>query len=138
MGRIKLKKTVFSGKPVNRDPLAAPRKFSDQQLAHYHKEAFKNERYLEGAGEAGCFCCLTIFPPSKIEEWWDEGPSRTAVCPWCDVDSVLLPEPKSAIDPALLVEMQAKYFQSEATSLQLPEDLRDWYSLMVKRRGFED
>ena len=56
----------------------------------WHEKAIKNSK------ECGCFHCISIFPPSEIEEWIDEPeecprrPGRTAICPWCGIDAVLL------------------------------------------------
>ncbi len=40
----------------------------------------------------GCFYCLAIFPPDIIEKWQgddDSNISETAVCPFCNRDSVI-------------------------------------------------
>lgn len=36
----------------------------------------------------GCYYCLSFFPPKEIADWTDCG--GTAICPNCDVDSVLI------------------------------------------------
>jgi len=40
----------------------------------------------------GCFHCMKIFTPDKIHEWVDDDDSnigQTAMCPYCDIDSVV-------------------------------------------------
>lgn len=49
---------------------------------HNHKEA------LEKSSQCGCFYCLKIFKPEEIKEWIDKGGS-TALCPFCNIDSVV-------------------------------------------------
>ena len=57
----------------------------DQVLAHKHSSLHRPE--LERSSICGCFYCLSIFPPSEIVEWVDDG--QTAICPKCPVDSVI-------------------------------------------------
>ena len=53
--------------------------------AHDHCSLHKAE--IESSTICGCFYCLSIFPPSAIIEWTDDG--QTAICPKCPVDSVI-------------------------------------------------
>lgn len=76
---------------------------------------------LAQSERAGCFFCLSIFPPDAIREWIDEpdtavgasgapGPAGvTALCPRCGIDAVL-PSAAVAIDADLLREMAVHYF----------------------------
>ena len=57
----------------------------DHILAHKHSIRHRTE--LEKSTLCGCFYCLSIFPPSEITEWIDDG--QTAICPKCPVDSVI-------------------------------------------------
>lgn len=57
----------------------------DYILAHRHCSYHRDE--LEKNTICGCFYCLSIFPPSDIFEWIDDG--KTALCPKCPVDSVI-------------------------------------------------
>jgi hypothetical protein len=54
-------------------------------MAHKHSSNHRAE--LEKSSVCGCFYCLSIFPPSDITEWTDDG--QTALCPSCPVDSVI-------------------------------------------------
>lgn len=61
----------------------------------------------------GCFHCLGIFSPTRIEEWIDEddaGVAQTALCPSCGIDSVI--PVTEDIDEALnlLKQMQLRSF----------------------------
>ena len=65
---------------------------NESDLMTAHKAAFYNKDMLAADNKCGCFCCLKIFSPSKIDEWCPEvedGEEVTAICPHCGVDSVL-------------------------------------------------
>lgn len=57
----------------------------DHVRAHRHCSLHRAE--IESSAVCGCFYCFSIFPPSDIVEWIDDG--QTAVCPKCPVDSVI-------------------------------------------------
>jgi hypothetical protein len=57
----------------------------DYILAHRHSIRHRSE--LERSTFCGCFYCLSIFSPSEIIGWIDDG--QTAICPKCPVDSVI-------------------------------------------------
>lgn len=57
----------------------------DHVLAHKRSIQHRNE--LEKSEVCGCFYCLAVFPSTDIAEWIDD--SQTALCPRCEVDSVI-------------------------------------------------
>jgi len=62
----------------------------------------------------GCFYCLRIFSPSEIEYWLidDNGSDRygTAICPYCDIDSVIGESSGFPITKEFLEGMHKKWF----------------------------
>lgn len=68
---------------------------SKLSLDAYHAHRFSNSHKpeLEKDKICGCFYCGRIFSPSEITDWIiDDNPCDrrgTAVCPYCDVDSVI-------------------------------------------------
>lgn len=54
-----------------------------------HRYSFANKSMLEKEKLCGCFYCLEIFSPKEIEEWWEDEPELTAVCPYCGIDSII-------------------------------------------------
>ena len=63
---------------------------NDYVIAHKHSIFHKSE--IMKSDICGCFYCLEIFPPSKIEEWTDQDlndKEETAMCPKCAIDSVI-------------------------------------------------
>jgi hypothetical protein len=53
----------------------------------YHREEILSSKVC------GCFYCLSIFPPSEINNWIDipadKNLGQTALCPRCEIDSVI-------------------------------------------------
>lgn len=60
---------------------------------HHRQSGIRNCR-------CGCFYCLQIFDGEQILEWVDDG--RTALCPFCGIDSVISEFEKYTITPEAL------------------------------------
>jgi hypothetical protein len=56
-----------------------------------HRHCIRHREEVLGSEQCGCFYCLAIFPPSEIECWIDpwEEVGQTALCPRCEIDSVI-------------------------------------------------
>lgn len=76
----------------------------------FHELSMYNRQPLEHVDECGCFYCLEIFNPKQITEWTDMG--QTALCPYCDIDSVIYTTQMGTVAPHLLKAMQRVYFNS--------------------------
>ncbi len=81
-----------------------------QILAHKHSIFHKSE--ILQSEICGCFYCLEIFPPNKIERWVDEdiNPEQTALCPECDIDSVIGSASGFPITKEFLAKMRNHWF----------------------------
>ncbi|MDZ8119529.1 cytoplasmic protein [Pontiella sp. NLcol2] len=87
---------------------------------HEGKDYFKAHQYssdhrkqIEQSTICGCFYCLAKFKPSAIEEWIDENDDevgQTALCPRCDIDSVIGSESGFEITDDLLKKMNKYWF----------------------------
>ena len=75
-------------------------------LAHNHSNHHKEE--LARSENCGCFYCLAVFKPNEILEWIDKG--KTALCPKCNIDSVIGSASGYPIDEKFLVEMESHWF----------------------------
>ena len=64
-------------------------------------KAMNNRKDL--SNQCGCYNCLSEFPVIEIKEWTDGG--KTAICPKCNVDSVL-----PICDSALLKKIRDYWF----------------------------
>ena len=60
---------------------------NDVEKAHRYCTA--NEVLLSESTVCGCFYCLKVFVPSEIENWINDRDGKTAICPYCSIDSVL-------------------------------------------------
>ena len=78
----------------------------DVLAAHKHSHLHRAE--IEKSEKCGCFFCLSIFPPSEIEDWTDVG--DTAICPHCYVDSVIGESAGFPITEDFLKEMKDYWF----------------------------
>ena len=56
----------------------------------------------------GCFFCLKIFAPTEIKDWADE--NKTAICPYCGIDSIISESSKFPITKEFLEEMKEYWF----------------------------
>ena len=78
----------------------------DLEKAHEYSSYHKAE--LEKDNICGCFFCLKIYNPTEIEEWTDGG--KTAICPKCDIDSVIGESSGFPITKEFLITMNKKWF----------------------------
>ena len=88
---------------------------SQTELKSLHKLCFQNEHLIRDAKQAGCFCCLEVFPTSAIDtsgidQWLPDQQSQTVCCPHCSVDSVLADDENVKLSHDLLKQMQTRYF----------------------------
>jgi len=51
------------------------------------RHSMNNREALENDKQCGCYHCIAIFSPQEVIEWTDEG--ETALCPHCEVDSII-------------------------------------------------
>lgn len=79
-----------------------------------HAASSNNMEQLKNDKLCGCFYCLRIFDPAEIEEWIiDDNPIDrygTAICPHCDVDSVIAESAGYPLTEAFLRKMKNCWF----------------------------
>lgn len=77
-----------------------------------HRHSIRHRDEILTSDVCGCFFCLAIFPPSEIKEWVDpiDGIGQTALCPKCDVDSVIGSNSCYLIEPDFLGQMRKHWF----------------------------
>jgi len=86
----------------------------DDRLNRIHKSSFGNMENLYKDKHCGCFHCGAMFNSKDIYEWVHEiGDLRTALCPYCGVDSVISESCGEKITKKLLAEMHEHYFKVE-------------------------
>jgi hypothetical protein len=85
--------------------------------AHRHSSQHRAE--ILASELCGCFYCCSVFKPSEIEDWVDELPDdstatdavgQTALCPRCNVDSVIGSRSGYPVTPEFLKQMHDHWF----------------------------
>jgi hypothetical protein len=65
-------------------------KYSTEYLLSAHDASFASKESILLSNVCGCFYCLSTFPPDEITEWvLERDNTETAVCPKCNIDSVV-------------------------------------------------
>lgn len=83
----------------------------DLRLMRLHMNTIRNAGRVRAAGLCGCFHCREIFPSGEVVRFVPERDGgETALCPRCGVDAVLTNLDGEPLDPALLEEMHARFF----------------------------
>lgn len=73
-----------------------------------HDHCTRNRMELARSQKCGCFYCLRTFAPEEIERWIDEG--KTALCPFCQIDSVVGDASGYSVTEGFLKTMNAYWF----------------------------
>jgi len=76
-----------------------------------HKQSTNNKNNLLKSKLCGCFYCLKFFNPTEITEWIDN--DKTALCPYCDIDSIMPENVGYPITLEFLSEMKNHWFKLE-------------------------
>jgi len=85
-------------------------------LVKIHMRSGWNEETISKSELCGCFSCENIFPKVDIIKWINEpsfslrGAGRTALCPYCNIDSVLPESNSYEITSSLLASMNKRWF----------------------------
>lgn len=105
--------------------------YSYSELTQAHDHSFGNLGALQQSKLCGCFCCVTIFSPKKMDIFSHEEKSSygwisaknfaTAICPNCGVDSVIGDESGFPITEAFLIAMREQWFGTDDSSLPPPD-----------------
>lgn len=74
-----------------------------------HKFSINHRKELIKDKKCGCFYCVKIFSPSEIKIWIED-PLKTAICPYCGIDSVIGEYSGYPITQELLQKMHDYWF----------------------------
>ena len=84
--------------------------FAAETLTAAAQHGPHNRQEIGQSSVCGCFYCCQTFSPGHIERWLSEG-SGTAVCPECEIDSVIGSASGYPVDdPAFLKAMHMRWF----------------------------
>ncbi|MBR2377015.1 MAG: cytoplasmic protein [Clostridia bacterium] len=81
---------------------------TDISLAHEYSKLNKEE--ILKSKKCGCFYCGKIFDKNLIVNWLKDSKEETALCPFCQIDSVL-PDSKVEITKEFLKNMHKTWFK---------------------------
>lgn len=83
------------------------KKYADKAYIH----SINNEKELNSSNKCGCFYCLKIYNTNKIKEWIEENSgNKTALCPYCEIDSVIAESDEYELCEELLKYMYNIWF----------------------------
>ena len=85
---------------------------TEEELKTAQDHGRDNREEIVASRTCGCFYCLGLFTPASIERWLNEE-SGTAVCPLCQIDSVIGDASGYPVEsPQFLAEMHWRWFES--------------------------
>lgn len=73
-----------------------------------HKHSSHHREEILASESCGCFYCLKIYAPSRIQLWTDA--DTTALCPYCHIDSVIGLKSGYPITVEFLTKMYQHWF----------------------------
>ena len=75
-----------------------------------HLDSIRNKESIKNSILCGCYFCLEIFPADYVEEFLEESRGdSTALCPYCEIDSVI-GDSKVSLSKELLEELHKSWF----------------------------
>jgi hypothetical protein len=77
-----------------------------------HRHATCNREEVLTSHLCGCFYCLALFPPAEIDRWIADQGGDTAVCPHCQIDSVIGSRSGYLLTREFLEQMHAYWFST--------------------------
>ena len=88
-------------------------KHRQSELHSYIRDSQGNEEMIAKSIMCACFNCGKRFFSRDIHDWaiCEGSNSKTAICPLCDTDSVIVDDGRGYIDKELLDEIKRYYKQ---------------------------
>ncbi len=80
----------------------------DDRLKDAHLHTANNREEIEHSQYCGCIYCERIYQAEDIDDYIDNG--QTALCPYCDCDSVIGDGSGIELNEKLLDKLNKKYF----------------------------
>jgi|688.fasta_scaffold156103_5 hypothetical protein len=91
--------------------------FTENILVEAHKHCFNNKKEILDSDSCGCFHCLSIYSPDKIDGWLKENDvdndyGFTALCS-CGVDALIGSASNFPITIEFMQDMHERWFGIE-------------------------
>lgn len=88
------------------------RDLCEGELFVQHLRCFDKKRYAPIAKSCGCFYCLRHFDVSEITHWYESEKEKTATCPYCQIDSVIIETEHEHVEHDLLCQLNMRFFNT--------------------------
>lgn len=79
-------------------------------LIQAHKYSSNHRSSIIEDKQCGCFYCLKIFSPTEISSWIEDAHDGTALCPYCEIDSIISESSGFPITLDFLKKMRSYWF----------------------------
>lgn len=82
-----------------------------EDVRQAHKSCVRNRIQAFESTKCGCFYCLAIFSAAQVVRWIEKSDNeQTALCPRCEIDSVLGDKSGYNINRSFLQKMHNYWF----------------------------
>jgi len=85
----------------------------DEAHVTAHRHSIRHYSEILRSDLCGCFYCCRLFTPSQIKDWVQDGTleaDRTALCPYCGIDSVIGSAAGYSVSEEFLQRMKNYWF----------------------------
>ncbi len=92
-------------------------KHPEEYLKKAHDACFENKKQILQSDQVGCFYCKRIYPAKDVveEDYVQDKNDGTAMCPHCDIDSVIGDASGYNITTDFLEDMHEMWFMRTTT-----------------------
>lgn len=108
------------------------RDLSEEELHVQHRRCFDNKRYVPIAKGCGCFYCLRHFEVSEITHWYESEKEKTASCPYCSIDAVIIETERDHVEHELLCQLNMCFFNTVPVEWSKKSVTSDYLNLRMK------
>ena len=84
--------------------------FTNEILTAAHKHCTNNYDAICSSKICGCFYCLAIFPPDKVDHWLEEKDGQSTALCYCVIDAVISGQSGYPINKTFLSDMHNRWF----------------------------
>lgn len=109
-------------------------KLNEFQLWIQHRRSFNNARYAPISNDCGCFNCMEHFSPTEIVDWIENKNEKTALCPHCNLDTVIMETEHKHVEHDLLCLLNTAYCSSGSHGYETVASNDDFYETYELQR----
>ena len=114
---------------------------SNSKISKIYRDAHivtsKNWRLLKKSKMCGCIYCCKVYPAAEVVDWCNERDRRrTALCPYCGIDSVIPDASGWPLDEDFLKKMKYWWFETGGSTINVPDDVVKKLKAIAKKLDF--